>query len=75
MSHYQLTHEAECDLDDILDYGIDTFGLEQAIKYYDELTQRFSLLAEKPDLYPADDHIKSGYRRSGETPILLDEPK
>ncbi|MDE0152945.1 MAG: type II toxin-antitoxin system RelE/ParE family toxin [Gammaproteobacteria bacterium] len=48
----------------ILDYGIDRFGLEQALAYYDTLQSRFDEIAEDPLRHPAVDHVRKGYRRS-----------
>ncbi len=64
MKGYRLTIEAENDLDHILDEGIDEYGFEDAIIYYDNLQQRFAELVDNPFLYPAVDHICVGYRRT-----------
>lgn len=64
MIHYTLTWLADVDLERILDYGIEEYGLDNALAYYDKLTQRFSVLVEQPYLYQSVDHIRTGYRRS-----------
>ncbi len=64
MGNYELTKAAAEDFERIFDYGIDTFGLDQALKYLNGMKQRFDELAEQPRLYPAVDHIREGYRRS-----------
>ncbi|MEO0444083.1 MAG: type II toxin-antitoxin system RelE/ParE family toxin [Pseudomonadota bacterium] len=64
MKGYRLTVEAEYDLDGILDQGIDDYGIEAAIAYYDNLQRRFGELVEAPQLYPAVDDICVGYRRT-----------
>lgn len=64
MANYWLSKAAEQDLDRILDFGIDEFGLDQAIKYFDALEKRFDDIAENPLTYPPVDHIRDGYRRS-----------
>ncbi len=64
MGSYELTKAADEDFENIFDYGIDTFGLDQALKYLNGMKQRFGELAEQPRLYPAVDHIREGYRRS-----------
>ena len=64
MGNYRLSDKAHQDLDRILDYGIDRFGLEQALRYYDALQNRLDAIASHPMLYPAVDHIRPGYRRS-----------
>ena len=64
MTHYTLTWRADVDLERILDYGIEEYGLDDALAYYNKLTQRFSVLVEQPYLYQSVDHIRTGYRRS-----------
>lgn len=64
MGSYRLSRKAGQDLNRILDYGIDKFGLEQALAYYDLLQDRFDEIANDPFRYPAVDHIRKGYRRS-----------
>lgn len=64
MPRYELSKEAERDLENILSFGIDAFGFDQAIRYYDGLEQHFEQLAEQPYLYAAVDYIREGYRRS-----------
>ncbi len=64
MPRYELFKDAEQDLDNILSFGIERFGVEQAIRYYDGLEQHFEVLAEQPYLYPAIDYIREGYRRN-----------
>lgn len=64
MASYKLNEAADQDLDNILDYGIDRFGLDKAIAYYDALQSRFDEIADNPLQYPAVDHIRQGYRRS-----------
>ncbi len=64
MFGYELTKAADEDFENIFDFGIDTFGLDQALKYQNSMKQRFGELAEQPKLYPAVDDIRRGYRRS-----------
>jgi len=64
MGNYELSKSADEDFETIFNYGIDTFGLEQALKYQTSINQRFEELAEQPKLYQAVDHIHKGYRRS-----------
>ena len=64
MDRYRLTGEAAQDFDQIYDYGIDKFGLDQATVYQNRLKQRFSEIAETPMLYMAVEHIHSEHRRS-----------
>ena len=62
MASYELATAADEDFENIFDCGIDTFGLDQALKYQNQMKQRFCELAEQPMLYPAVDHIRKGYR-------------
>lgn len=64
MRRYELTDAADKDFERSFAYGIDTFGLDRALKYHDGMKRRFDALAEQPELYPAVDHIRKGYRRS-----------
>ena len=64
IANNELATAADEDFENIFDYGIDTFGLDQALKYQNHMKQRFGELAEQPMLYPAVDHIRKGYRRS-----------
>ncbi|AFY71980.1 plasmid stabilization system (plasmid) [Thalassoporum mexicanum PCC 7367] len=63
MGSYRLTQAADEDFENIFDYGIDTFGLAQALKYQNNLKQKFADIATNPLLYPAVEHIRPGYRR------------
>jgi toxin ParE1/3/4 len=64
MGKYKLTEAAAADFENIIDYGIDTFGLDQALIYQNSMKQRFDELGEQPKLYPAVEHIHKGHRRS-----------
>lgn len=64
MGKYRLSQSADEDFESIFEYGIDTFGLNQALKYQNRLKQRFDELAEQPYLFQAVDDICEGYRRS-----------
>ena len=64
MRNYRLTEAAKEDLIGIAQYGDEHFGVARSDRYRDELKHRFSLLAEQPELYPAVDPIRPGYRRS-----------
>ena len=63
MTKYRLTDAAREDLENIYRYGLQTFGEQQADRYYFGLVTCLERIAENPLLYPAVDHIKSGYRR------------
>ena len=64
MPDYRLSEAAKQDLVEIAQYGDQYFGLAQSDNYRAQLTARFSLIAIQPELYPAVDHIRQGYRRS-----------
>jgi toxin ParE1/3/4 len=64
MASYRLTSEAHVDLDRLYEHGVLTFGLRQADAYFDGIVTRFQEIANQPELYPAIDHIRQGYRRS-----------
>jgi len=64
MSRYRLSESAKQDLIGIARYGDEKFGVRQSDAYRDRLKKRFDLLAQRPMLFPAVDHIRAGYRRS-----------
>lgn len=64
MRKYRLAKRAKEDLIAIAQYGDEHFGVAQSDRYRDQLKQRFSVLAEQPQLYPAVEHIRPGYHRS-----------
>ena len=64
MARYELAQSAADDFERMFEFGIDTFGVSQALEYQNGLKCRFGELAEQPDLYASVDHIRAGYRRS-----------
>lgn len=64
MKGYRLTIAAQEDMDQLLDQGIDDYGVDVAIEYYDKIERRFAKLVEQPRLYPAVNEIRIGYRRT-----------
>ncbi len=64
MGKYSLSEAAENDLRALYRYGVLTFGLAVADRYYDGLIERFEEIAEHPRLYQTVDAIRPGYRRS-----------
>ena len=62
--HLRLTQVAARDLEDLYEEGFLTLGEAQADRYFDGLLNRFDRICEAPLMYPAVDHIRSGYRRS-----------
>jgi len=63
MGRYNLTRAAATDFENIFEYGLDTFGLKQALAYQNGLKRRFEALADHPKHYPSVEHIRTGYRR------------
>lgn len=64
MADYRLSPNAECDLERIWFYGLDTWGLDAANEYIKGLYERFQQIADEPRRYPAVENIRAGYRRS-----------
>jgi len=64
MENYELSKAADKDFENIFEYGLDTFGLDQALAYQSGMKQRFVELAKQPKLYQAVEDIRVGYRRS-----------
>lgn len=60
----QLTNAADRDLEQILEYGLDQFGLDQALDYFDRLQVHLRRLADNPHHFQRMDHVRAGYRRS-----------
>lgn len=63
MERYRLSEAADEDLDRLYDYGILKYGLERAESYIAGMISRFDEIALHPNLYPAVDSIRKGYRR------------
>jgi len=63
-AEYRLAPEAERDLEAIWLYTFEEWGLEQAHRYTDELTEAFAQLAASPGIATSCDPIRKGYRRS-----------
>ncbi|GJL66464.1 MAG: hypothetical protein NPIRA05_14350 [Nitrospirales bacterium] len=61
MENYELSKAADKDFEDIFEYGIDTFGLDQALAYQAGMKQRFAVLAKQPKLYQAVEEFREGY--------------
>lgn len=64
MACYRLSDKARSDIYRLYEFGIVTFGLQQADSYFEGIISRFQELAHYPQLYPKVDHIRKGYRRS-----------
>ena len=63
MAEVRLTSRAEADLAGIADYSIETFGIEQARRYRDDLDACFRTIAENPRLGRSAEALFRGLRR------------
>lgn len=64
MASYRLSNKALDDLERIYLYGITTFGLDQADRYYDGLLGRLQKIADNPEHAQAVENVWPGLRRS-----------
>ncbi|MEQ1815820.1 MAG: type II toxin-antitoxin system RelE/ParE family toxin [Nitrosomonas sp.] len=62
-AEYRLTPEAARDMETIWLYTLKEWGLEQANRYTDELTETFGQLVVNPKIATPCDRIRKGYRR------------
>ena len=63
MAQYRLSRLAEADLLDIGSYTLQTWGEDQASRYFNDFVEWFEKLADSPKLGRACDHIRPGFRR------------
>ena len=63
MQIYKLTQEADFDLENIFNYGVDNFGVNAAVLFYQGISETFEKIAGSPDRYPKID-ILPEYRRA-----------
>jgi toxin ParE1/3/4 len=63
MTEYRLSKKAQRDLDEIFDYTVGQWGLEQAFRYTDVIEAACAVLASAPQLAQSCGHIRPGYRR------------
>ncbi len=61
---YQFTDKAVRDLESIIDYTVQEWGVSQANTYLDGLETRAQLLGENPDLGMARETLSKGYSAS-----------
>lgn len=59
---YELSQEADRDLDDIFDYTVHEFGFDQAIAYVSAFEEVFVSLAANPELGRKRDEIRDSLR-------------
>mgnify|MGYP005865290757 CR=1 FL=1 len=62
MSSYQLTNQAQKDIENLIEKGRIQFGIKQAISYFDELEKVFNLLAENPKMARTRHDLKPAVR-------------
>ena len=63
MAEYRLSNVAREDLIRIHHFGVETFGIIQADKYFDTFFDYFEIIAQRPFSFESVDYIKEGYRR------------
>jgi len=63
MGRYILSNVAKEDLIRIHHYGVKTFGVAQADKYFESFFNYFDIIAQRPFSFESIDYIKTGYRR------------
>ncbi len=59
---YELSQEADKDLEDIFDYTVDKFGLDQAIAYVSGFEYVFINLSDNPELGRTREEIREDLR-------------
>lgn len=62
ISRYVLSSEADKDLEDIFDYSVETFSIDHAVKYLNELEEVFTSLVHNPEIGRGRNEIKEGLR-------------
>lgn len=62
LSEYRLSIEADKDIEEIFDYTMETFGLNQTLIYLKDLETTLSHLARNPEMGKDRSEIKSGLR-------------
>ncbi len=63
MALVRFSRRAEADLVSIANYTLGTWGETQATRYIDDLESCCQMLADKPALGRASDHVRRGLRR------------
>ena len=64
MQTYSLTNQADNDLVNIFNYGIEHFGVELALQFYHDLNTAFDKIAAAPEHYQRCDELLPSYRRA-----------
>jgi len=60
---YQLTEEADKDVDEILAYSVKNFGVDQTQHYFEALKECIELLADNPNMGRSAEDILPEYLR------------
>ena len=63
MSNYRLSRLAAADLEEIADFTIEQFGIEQSRRYRDGLKTCFDQLADNPELGRKSEQLMRGLQR------------
>lgn len=63
MAEFRFSPAAQADLDGIFDYSVRQWGVDQALRYTQELVDLCTALAQAPTLATDCGHIRSDYRR------------
>jgi len=78
MNNYRLSRLVAADLDEIAEYTIDRFGIEQARRYRDGMKTCFDRLANDPALGRGTEQLLRGLHRfehQSHVVIYISEPK
>ena len=67
---YRLSGKAAEDLFDLYRYGVRSFGLDRANRYYDSLVKRLEEIGNDPLRFPLTEY-REGYRRSVHAPHAI----
>lgn len=63
VTNYEISADAQADIDDLYAYSLLNFGIRQADRYIDSLYDCFSMLGDYPSSGRGIDEIVSGARR------------
>jgi len=63
MTAYRLSNKAAQDFETIFEFGIERFGVEQAIAYQNGLKDCFARIADNPALFQRVGNLGADYRR------------
>jgi len=63
MAEYRLTPKAVVDMEATWLYSLKQWGVQQAERYIDDLTEAFGFLAESPKAGMVCENIRAGYRK------------